>query len=227
MPDHNLGDLSNKLVDPLDVYYDIYRQGVRLPRRKWIVQPEWQPAEISGMEKISQVIERHLLPRFWQLLADFHLQMQTGQYFIKKPNWLEPPRTARNLDIRTETPVVLGAGSTDVVILTFTIPDRWYGTILKLGHELTDATFWGTVTWTIRVANRPVENYQAFKQQIGMFVDPTAVPIFPELKTGDVVEWIASNPGGAPVSALARIWGFMFPAKMVTQDGTFRQYETK
>jgi hypothetical protein len=122
--------------------------------------------------------------------------------------------------------VVLAAGSTDVVILTFTIPDRWVGSILRLGHELTDAAFFGTVLWTIRINDRPVENYQAFKQQIGRFQNPTEIPIFPPLKTGDVVEWVASNPGAGPVSAFARIWGFMFPAKMVTQDGSYRQYQT-
>jgi hypothetical protein len=214
-------------MEPTDTYRDIYRQGISLKRRKWIVQPDWVPPSIGGMEKAGDLLEKHFLPRMWSLLADFHQQLQTGTYFVKGPNWMEPPITARNLDKRTETAVLLTAGAGDVVVKEFVMPDRWVGCIRRLGHELTDAAFWGTVKWTIRINNNPVENYEEFLQQIGMFVDPGEIPIFPPLKSKDKIQWIANNPGPGNVSALARFWGFMFPAQLVTQDGSFREYETR
>lgn len=220
----NLGDVYTKGMDPLETIYDAPEQGIRLPRRKWIVQPPWEPPSIPGMEGLQAFLERHFLPRQWQMFADQFIKLQQGQYFVKRPNWIEPPITARNLDIRTETAVALGAGSTNVVVLTFTIPDRWIGVIRRLGHELEDASFFGTVSWTIRINQRPVENYQAFLQQIGRFVNPTEIPFFTPLKTGDVVEWVASNPGAAPVGAFARFWGWMFPARVVSQDGSYDAY---
>ncbi len=112
MTEHeNLGHLPSGLwskdVDPLDTYFDQFRQGARIGRHKWIVSPDWAPCRVNGTEAIAEWFECHALPRFWQLLTDIWQKFQCGTYFIKSPNWIEPPITAVSIDCRNETAVPL------------------------------------------------------------------------------------------------------------------------
>jgi len=89
-----LGDIQPKSIDQLETYFDMNRQGVVLPRRKWIVAPTWAPPAIPGVEALQTMLEKHALPRSWQLLMDFWQKAQCGTYFVKSPDWLEPPLLA-------------------------------------------------------------------------------------------------------------------------------------
>jgi hypothetical protein len=226
-----LGDIQWKSGDPLESYFDVIRQGVKLPRRKWIVKDQFDPLKecaIPGMEAIQKLIECHGIPRAWQLLTDFWTRLQCGTYFTKGPNWIEPPITARCFDCRTETcvPVDPGCGSpgTETTILTCDVPDRWVGTILGFGHGIVDPSQWGSLLWTIKVNDAPIPCYQDFRQQIGEFVNPTMFPSPFKLKHLDKVEVTVKNEGFAEACTFARLYMFFFPAKMVTQDGSFADY---
>jgi len=225
---HLPGTPATKDQDPIETYYNLFRQVPEPSRRKWIVSPDWQPCPIPGMEKFQEWFECHVLPRQWQILVDMWTKFQCGTYFVKRPNWIEPPITATNLDKRNETFVTIPAtasGDPTTQILHFVIPDRYVASMLKFGHELSDPAQFGTVRWQIRINNRPVENYADFRQQIGMYVDPTELPVPIRLKHQDVVEVLAGVTGAA-AGAIVRFMGFMFPARSVSDDGSFKQYHT-
>ena len=220
-----LGDLPYKDMDPLEAYWDIVHQGGRLPRRRWIVKPEFVPPPIPGMEAWQKFLEEHKLPRAWQLLADFWLLLQKGQFFVKNPLWIEPPVTAESLDLRNETVTALAATNTPV-FTAFTVPNRHVAVFGSFGHELTDASQWGTVIWTIEVSQRPARTYFDFRQQIGMFVEPT--PLGSPLVVGPNKQVrVLARRGVAAVSALARLKGYIFSLDRYTQDGSFRDFLTK
>ena len=218
-----LGDIQWKDIDALETYFDILRQGVSLPRRKWIVAPDRQPPVIPGMEAMQRFFEEHALPRMWNLLADLWTKFQCGTYFTKGPNWLEPPLTAIPFEVRNEDAVAVGA--TDTRIASATVPDRFVGAMLRFGHELTDPTQWGTVIWSIRVAEQPIPSYHQFKRQLGSTIAPTPLASHIPAKHGSVVEVVARTAGAA-VSAFVRLQGFIFAPRSITQDGSFRDYHT-
>jgi len=226
-----LGDIQWKSGDPLESYFDILRQGVKFPRRKWIVKPEFNPLEeckIPGMEAVQKLIECHGLPRLWQLMSDLWVRLQCGTYFVKGPNWIEPPITARAFDVRNEVcvPVPAGSGSpgAETTIISADVPDRWVGTALGFGHAVENPAQWADLKWSIKVNKAPIPSYHNFVQQIGEFVDPTMFPAPFKLKHLDKIEVTVTNSGAVEACVFARLYMFMFPAKMVTQDGSFADY---
>ena len=222
-----VGDFSDKGMDPLDTYLDIVSQGTRLPQRKWIVQPQWNPPSISGLEQIQKFYEGHMLPREWQLLADLWTKFQCGTYFVKRPNWIEPPITAENIDLRNVVTIDSSLYLGFTIVLDFTCPDRYVGTIPRFGQGLSNPANWGFVNWIIQINGRPVRNYNLFTDQIGTTVDPTEVPVPFKLKGGDRFQVLAQPFFPTPqVNVFARAWGWIFPAKKVTQDGSFADYHT-
>lgn len=230
--DPNLGDLQWKGTDPLETYFDTLRQGIKLPRRKWIVKPEWTPAQCdipAGLQPIVGLIECYGLPRLWQVLTDLWTKFQCGTYFVKSPNWIEPPITARCLDCRTEdcveVPPTYG-NPTDQTVYTFTMPDRYVGTILGFGHAIVKPSQWGSLVWNIKVNGAPQPCYQNFKQQIGEFHRPTLFPSPIRLKHKDKLEITVANPLNEEACVFVRVYGFIFPSKMLTQDGSFGEYHT-
>lgn len=232
MSPKGLGDMAWKGEDPLETYFDLVRQGVQLPRQKWIVQPEWNPlqeCQIPGMEAIQKLIECHGLPRLWQLLTDLWTKFQCGTYFVKRPNWLEPPITARVLDLRTENcvTVVPGYGSDmETIVQTLAFPDRYVGTILGFGHAVNDPVAWGTLKWSLKINDAPLPCYQDFVQQIGELHAPTMFPSPSKIKHGDVFTVTVKNPGNVAYCVFSRVYAFMFPSKMLSQDGSFVDYHT-
>lgn len=219
-----LGDIAPVSVDPMERYFRIIRGQVSLPRRGWIVQPEWKPTPIPGMEAIQKLLEEHSIPRNWQLLEDFFVLLQRGRIMVKSPNWVEPPITAEMADIATSTAVAVGATDTD--ILSYTIPDRCIAAFRGLGHQLSVAAEWDNVIWNIKVNNRPIRTYFDFRQQRGMFVAPTSFPRPITLKGKDVITFTART-GGAAVNAHARLIGYVIPAETVTQDGSYKDWMSR
>jgi len=239
-----LGDIQWKDRDPLETYFDIAEQGVKLPRRKWIVKPEWMPCNVN-VAKLGlppgpaadltqaiiaaqqEMLECHTLPRLWQLLADFWIKAQCGTYFVKGPNWIEPPVTARAIDARNETLTALDEYGAATTVTSFTVPDRFVGTLLGFGHELNPGATWstGTVTWNILINGDPAPQYQNFIQQIGEYRNPTRFPSPIRVKHLDEV-LVTATTLVAGISATARLIGFMYPVKEVTQDGSYREYHT-
>lgn len=223
-PLKGLGDIAPPSVDPMERYQRILRGQVQLPRRGWIVAPQWTPAPIQGMESFQKVFEDHELPRKWQMLEDFFTLLQRGRFMVKSPNWIEPPITAEMEDLVSETAVVVGA--TDTTIVTYTVPDRCVAALQAFGHQLTVTNEWGVVIWNIFVNERPVRTYKDFRQQRGMIAAPTPFPVPLRLKGRDILK-VTARTGGAAVSALVRVAGYTIPAETITQDGSYKDWNSR
>ena len=237
MTDKNtgLGDLYYKSQDPLEQYFDMTRQGVPLSRKRWMVKPDWKPKPVKGMEALQQVFENHVIPRNWELLVDLWTKFQCGTYFVKGPNWLEPPITAVCLDVRTEDCVTIAGGTAGVLnqlVLRFTVPDRHIGTLTAIGHALQNAVNWGQVTWHILINTKEVRCYGAtatatgFRQQIGTITRPTPIPMPIRVKYKDIVDVTLDVPAGVTACAFFRWNGWMWQPPELTQDGSFGEYHT-
>lgn len=219
-----LGDIQPRSVDPMEKYFDIFRGQTMLPRRKWIVQPEWNPRPIPGAELNQLLLEEHTLPRLWQQLADFFVLLQRGEFHVKRPNWIEPPITAEMEDLVSETAVVVGATNTD--ILSYTVPDRCIVSFQSFGHGLTLAAEFANVIWNIFVNQKPIRTYQDFRLQRGTIVQPTPFPKPITLKGRDVFR-VTARTAGAVVSAYARVPGYVIAPRIVTQDGSYKDWTSK
>lgn len=219
-----LGDIAPASVDPMERYFRIVRGQVQLPRRGWIVTPKWEPPVIPGMELFQRIYEEHDLPRRWQMIEDFYLLLQRGRFMVKSPNWIEPPITAEMEDLVSEDAVVVGA--TDTTIITYTVPDRCVASFLSFGHYLTVSAEWGTVVWNIYVNEANARTYKDFKQQRGIMAAPTPFPKPITLKGRDVIK-VTAKTTGAAVSALARLSGYVIAVEAVTQDGSYRDWNSR
>jgi hypothetical protein len=219
-----LGDIAPASVDPMERYFRIIRGQVMLPRREWIVDPTWTPPVIQGMEATQKLVDEHIVPRNWQLMEDLFVLLQRGRFMVKGPNWIEPPITAEMADIMNETAVVVGATDTDVI--TYTVPDRCVAAFQRFGQMLTSASQFGTVLWNIFVNNRPVKTYQNFTWQRGSVQEPTPFPVPIRLKGRDVIR-VTARTAGSATSAVARLSGFVIPAETVTQDGSYKDWNSR
>jgi hypothetical protein len=219
MTNPGLGDvIDNDLRQTL-------KQWEHLGRRPYIVSPRWIPKEISGMAPQQELIDYHLVPRLWQLLADFPEILKRHTLRVQQPGWLEAPATSEPEDICSEDPVALSNG-TPVTVISYEVPDRHVASFRWFGQLLDVAAQWGTVEWTIKVNDRPVRSYQNFKQQRGVFAYPTRLAAPIKLKSKDTL--IVEATGGATaVNALARIQGWVMAATSVTQDGTYKDWNAR
>lgn len=222
-PLKGLGDIAPPDVDPMDRYFRIIRGQVMLPRRGWIVNPQWAPPSVPGMEKFQEIFETHELPRRWQMAEDFFTLLQRGRFLVKNPNWIEAPITAEMCDVVSEDPVAVGTSST--VIISYTVPDRCVASFKAFGHMLDDSTEWGNVIWNILINKKPVRTYQNFKQQRGNVAMPTSFPKPITLKGRDLIEVTAQNADA--VNATARLQGFVIAAETVTQDGSYKDWNSR
>jgi hypothetical protein len=208
-----LGDIINN-----DLLRSIDPQWVHLGRRRWIVKPEWVPTKIPELELVQKLIDNHMVPRLWQLLADNYTLLQRGSFHVQKPGWIDPPVTSEPEDRVSETPVALSTGVA-VTVLSYTVPDRHYAVFKSFGHMLDVGAQFGTVSWTIQVNKRPYRTYNKFLLQRGTIVQPTllAKPLI--LKPKDLLE-ITATGGVTAVNATVRIMGWSIGAASVVQDGT-------
>jgi len=131
---------------------------------------------------------------------------------VIRPEWLDPPLTAKIVDARNEG-TVLAAGALNVELLRFQVPDRYVGNFIDFGHALSNPALFGTVTWVINVNEAPEEFYNGFTRQIGEYIRPTRFPSPIKVKFNNVITVTASNPGVLAVTAFARIRGWIFSVK--------------
>ena len=218
-----LGDIAPSSVDPMERYFNIIRGQVQLKRRGWIVSPDWKPPAIEGMGGEQSLLENHTIPRQWQMLEDLFILLQRGQFMVKRPNWIEPPITAEMEDLVTETP--LAVQTTDTEIIRYRVPDRCIVAFGRFGNMLDDSSLYGTVVWNILVNNRPVRTYQNFLQQRGSIMQPTPMPRPITLKGKDLIQVLARS--ASAVNAGARLSGFLIAAQTVTQDGSYKDWNSK
>ncbi len=223
-PLNGLGDIAPSSVDPMERYFRIVRGQVQLKRRGWIVPPEWTPPVVPGMESFQRIYEEHDIPRRWQMAEDFFTLLLRGRFMVKSPNWLEPPITAEMEDLVSE--VVVAVGATNTTIVTYTVPDRCVAAFRAFGHMLDVSAEWGNVVWNILVNERPVRTYMDFRQQRGIVAAPTPFPKPITLKGRDIIK-VTARTAGAAVNATARVSGWVIPAETVTQDGSYRDWNSR
>ena len=145
--------------------------------------------------------------------------LKSGEpWMVIRPEWLDSPKDARMLDIRTDAGIVLGPTTTDVQLIRYQVPDRYMGILVDFGHALTNPALFGVVTWRILVNESPLEYYNNFSQQIGAFVQPTKFPSPIIIKYGDIVRVVADNPAALGVNAFARLRGWIFPVEAERLD---------
>lgn len=234
-----LGDITPKYSNPLETYWDQQRMGVGLGKRKWIVAPEWKPCSVTVpdgpgadvankmIEAMQQFFECHVLPRNWQLLADFMKKLEQQVFNIKNPNWHEAPITGTPLDLRNDDPASIASALTPTVITSFRVPDRHVGTVLGFGQGVCTFNDWNRVLWTIQVNKRPVVGYQNFRLSIGEYENPTILPKPILLKGRDLFEVTGVlSAAGAAADTWARSPAFIFPVREVTQDGSWKDFLT-
>lgn len=232
-----LGDIHPKFTDPIEHYFDILRQGVVLPRRKWIVSPDWEPCVVRTGDRsadalvaaLQQAYECHILPRTWQLLMDFWQKSQCGTYFVKNPNWVEPPVTGSCLAVFNNAPVVLARGVAASTIITVTIPDRFVGILQSFGEGLSAPADSPFVRRSIVINGIAHPCYGDVRFPLGKMDAPTDFKMPIILKHQDVVTVTAELLAGAPdatVDFQARLDGFSFPAHDISQSGTYDQFHT-
>lgn len=200
-------------------------QWEHLGRRPYIVAPDWNPKPIQGLADVQQLIDAHLVPRLWQLLADFPQLLQKFPIRVQKPGWLDPAVTAEPLDLCTEDETSL-TENVETVLISYQVPDRHVASLRWFGHMLSDFDAWGEVVWTIRVNKKPVRTYFKFKQQRGNFMNPTRLAAPIKLKGKDRLEIVATG-GATSADALARIQGWLVAATSVTQDGTAKDWNVR
>jgi hypothetical protein len=237
-----LGDIHTKVTDPLETYFDTIQQGVALPRRRWIVKPDFEPcavkvppgpgAEIAQkiVDAQQQMLECHTLPRLWQTLMDLWIKLQCGTYFVKNPNWLEPPVTASPIEILANSGLgttVDAAAGTDEIIATYVVPDRIVGSLLAFANNIDTPAQVGNIQWNITVNSEPKFGYAGFFGSLGAIDDPRPLASHIPLKHGDVVEVRARKVAAGPdVVAFTRLQGFSFVPPKISQTGDFAQYHT-
>lgn len=215
----NLGDVvDNDLRQNLE-------QWEHLGRRPYIVSPKWIPRPIEGMGPAQLLLDQHLVPRLWQLLADFPHLLKKHVLRVQQPGWLYPPASSEAEDICSETPVALANGTPETII-SYTVPDRHVASFKWFGHMLDVSTEWGTVIWSIKVNDRPIRTYFEFLQQRGNFMNPTRLANVIKLKSKDTII-VEATGGPNAVTAIARLQGWVMAATSVTQDGTYNDWNVR
>lgn len=232
-----LGDIHPKFTDPVEAYFDILRQGVVLPRRRWIVSPEWEPCEVETGDKnadamvkaFQKAYECHILPRTWQMLMDFWQKSQCGTYFVKNPNWVEPPVTGVCVDEFNNTPVVATRGGPPVVAISMTVPDRFVAVGQSYGEGISAPANSPFLKRSIRINDVPHPCYGDVRIPLGALDRPVDFKMPIVLKHMDKLEVTAELLAGSPdatVDFQARIQGFSFPARDISQAGDYAQFHT-
>lgn len=235
-----LGDFAPKSANPLETYWDIYRQGVGLSKRKLTVDPKWVPCDVGArvpqgpnhdlvaaiIRAQQDMLECHSIPRYWQLLADFFMKLQDGTFMVKNPNWHEAPVTGIPKDIRNDDPVSVAA-TTPTTVVSFRVPDRHVATVTGFGNGMCTFNDWNRVLWTAQVNKKPIVGYQDFRLAIGEYDRPQTLPMPFILKYNDLYEVTARlSAAGAAADVFVRNPAFTFPVRSVVQDGTYKAWNT-
>lgn len=211
---HNMGDIFREWEDQMESYWRHVTPGNRTLRPRFPQMPK---------EDFGDDPQWRMLKAFAQYLKEL---MTCGTYHVTRPLWIDPPRTGRGLDAFNNTGVTLPLAGTVTTIITIDIPDRYVGILRWFGHELENPAAFAGVTWTMRINDRPLEEYTGFTRQLGRFVDPTRLPQPLILPWQGRFTLEGASTDGADHTAFARFQGWMFPAREVTGDGTYREFHT-
>jgi hypothetical protein len=210
--------------DRYEKYWDQIRSGATFPGRAPVVDPT--PKDVLD-EKIARLKKA----------------LVCGTYFIKSPNWIEPPITARNIECVTEEFVTVTEGIVPppngpiavtgllqnfTVLCRLVVPDRFITVLTGFGHEVADPLAdWGNIEWTFFLNGDRVPTFESFRQQRGDFVCPCKFPMPLVLKWKDEFAVAARPTDGNDHDVIVRINGYQFPVEVTAGEGApFNEFHT-
>ncbi len=222
------GDIPSRQLDPNQPYYDALRQSRTYPGENPITRP---PSKLPADDPLRMLINK--------LTTDKRLRSDVIEitreiissclFYTKAPNWVTPPITSRNVDIFTDCDgITLPATDPDttVTLLSFRVPDRNIAVFTRFGHALEDATAFPEVDWEFTGTKQEPAYSPPFCGQIGQMLDPFIFPMPIIRKGGETINITATNTGAAAHTAFARLTGFMYAPKDITDNGSYNQFFT-
>jgi hypothetical protein len=224
-----MGDIYGRKQEAYQAYWDIIEKEKLIPGTEPVMKGPTRVPVIPGMEPMQQFFELHQIPRMREMMKELKELLMCGLYFIKKPNWIEPPITAIGIDQFTQPSVTINAvcpAETLITPLDFIVPDRHIAVIAAFGHQLEASAAFSDVRWTIKVNGVPLSNYTRFIFQIGEPVHPTFFCKPLVLKWKDRIQLFACSISGAPHQAFARWCGWVWGPPTISVDGTFSEFHT-
>ena len=244
---NGMGDYS-QFGQPNDLTWNTIEHGVVLPPAAPVIvdpkarnplKPETAPAEdAAGYPTISE--ERRLeMEVMTQMLKE---KLTCGTWFVKRPLWMEPPITAVCFDESTTAAgatIPAGAPGLFRTLFTHTVPDRFIAVVAGLGNMLENEAAFVGVEWRIRINDKPV-GFQSFsnppdpfpatpgtfRSQLGDPSNPTILPCPIIAKYGDVLTIEARSLDGAAHTTFFRWFGWEFPFRGSSNDGSYSEFHT-
>ena len=219
-----LGDIYSRKQEPYQAYWDVIEKQKILSSPPPTLSPKLKIPEIPELKSFQKLLDEHFFPKLWSMLLEFKKELTCGLYFIKNPNWIEPPITSIPIDLFTNQEITLIAGGGFHTILSYTIPDRFIAVIQGIGQALESSSAFSVVAWNILINNRPYLTYNNFRIQLGTINSPTKFPKPIILKYGDTIELQARNFDVVNHNAWARLTGYAYSPKKLTADGSFEEF---
>lgn len=221
-----MGDEASRMTEEYNSQYDILDTGRPTAPQRDIVAPCYKAPKIPGMEGLQKILDDHFFPYLAEALrcaSDFNCQKIK---FVKNENWIVPPPTAIAIDEQTvQGGVTISA--TEVTLISFQIPDRMVAVIHSLGQQTTLTGDFDLIIWKLYVNDQPVPTYGEMTSQLGRFVDPTKLGAPIILKGKDTVRMTARLGTVNPANFyFARIMGYKYIARDVTDNGSFNKFRT-
>jgi hypothetical protein len=216
--DSGLGDITSKLEERYQKYWDITRQNDAMPGQTAVAYPVQQvpPAMAPYVPAVMEILE-------W-----FKKQLECNIFCVKNPNLVEPTYTGIRLDKKTNvnSKVALaplaGYPGNFTTVLSFQVPDLMVGIIWGIANLLEDDQDYEFVEWREQTDGVTlIDGVYRFQK-----ADPTLmrrdlepVPIIvPPLSTFRLQ---ARNFANVQKNAVGRITGTLIPLKESTDDGVF------
>lgn len=220
MKGKGMGDYA-QFGEPFQKHWDVEKPNIEMPPARPVIRPPIKIEERTATEY------DYLANRIKQYLS-------CNLYYVKNPNWVEPPISAHGIDISTNsTGIAIPAGAPGawVQILVYTVPDRFVGVIKGVGNALEDDAAFPNVEWQFRINDRPLSGFQTLgsaastlRIQFGDAANPftLAMPIVGKYR--DVIELRARSIDGNAHTAYARWVGWSYPVRTITNDGSYTDY---
>ena len=224
----SLTDVYTRLERPFDPNWDVVDPNKPSLPQKDIIPPRIPIIDVEGMEKYSELIDHHLIPRMMQVMG-WGVSLYCQKYKVTKPaSWLAEgaPRDALPLDERHEGAITFN-NNDERTLIDFTVPDRFAGVINRIGLAVSNIVAWGNIVFRLYLNDRPVFGYADFRTEIGPFNNPTATASHILLKHGDRVRVTGQlETSTIPFTVFFRLMGHLYRTRDVTDDGTYRKEHT-
>lgn len=143
------------------------------------------------------------------------------QVNARPPSHIEPPFSAKPIDVFPAAPVAIGggAGVAFVDLASFRIPRSLSrGEIWFAGQSAESAAAFADIAWQIMVGGVPLDPWRDIRIQIWEMVPPTPLCAPIHINAGETVTIRARSISGAAHSVLGRLSGWWYPTRSESGD---------